>query len=255
MDFILNAETEKKTPFIVKKDPIIGDWNATIVRCEEEPQKEEPQKEEPQKEEPQKESVVISPGPIPIPTGEKVFTEKEIKMYETYFGMGIAKHSNPKDEYAYECSTLVDCRICKETKPLTEFQNNTSGKQPFGCDGKRLKRKECKDCTKREKAGQIEAVKLAKSLGKPYKAPEGTLCEMCEATEKIVFDHCHDTKVFRGWLCDPCNRSLGVLGDNVPSLLKYTNYLQKVEKRKLVVNEDNTISILDSIYTPEIINM
>jgi len=182
-------------------------------------------------------------------TEKKVFTEKDIEIYKTYHEMGIAEYPSPEDEYKYECSTIVACRICKEEKSLTEFQNNTSGKQPFDRNGKRLKRKECKKCTRREKAGQNEAIKLAKSLGKPYKAPEGTLCEMCEATDKIVFDHCHDTNVFRGWLCDPCNRSLGVLGDNVPSLIKYINYMQKIEQRELVVNDDGIISILSATET------
>lgn len=180
---------------------------------------------------------------------KKVFTEKVIEKYKTYHGIGIAEYHSPEDEYKYECSTIVACRICKEEKSLTEYDNNTASQQPFGSTGKRLKRKECKICNRRERAGRREAIKHAKSLGKPCKAPEGTLCEMCEATDKIVFDHCHDTKVFRGWLCDPCNRSLGVLGDNVPSLIKYINYMQKIEQRELVVNDDGIISILSATET------
>ena len=34
----MDAEPKKKPPFVVKKDPITGDWNVTIVRCEEKQQ-------------------------------------------------------------------------------------------------------------------------------------------------------------------------------------------------------------------------
>ena len=176
-----------------------------------------------------------------IETLTKIFTEKERQVFITY--KDISKFSSPEEEFEYEQNNLVTCRICKLNKPLFNFQNNTSGRQPFGADGLRLKRKECKDCTRKEAKGKQEAVKLAKSMGLPYKAPEGTCCEMCGATEKIVFDHDHNTNEFRGWLCDPCNRSLGVLGDNVESLLKYINYLQKTEKKSIVFNYDGTLGI------------
>jgi len=60
-----------------------------------------------------------------------------------------------------------------------------------------------------------------------HKAPEGTKCELCGTSKKIVFDHDHEKNIFRGWLCDPCNRSMGVLGDDATSLLRTVGYLSK----------------------------
>ena len=60
----------------------------------------------------------------------------------------------------------------------------------------------------------------------------------------MVFDHCHEREIFRGYLCDPCNRSMGVLGDNIEGLLKCINYLNKTEKRTLVQNASGELTIV-----------
>jgi len=54
-------------------------------------------------------------------------------------------------------------------------------------------------------------------------------CQICGKTEELCYDHCHDTMKFRGVLCRGCNRSLGQLGDNIESIQKVLNYLQKAE--------------------------
>lgn len=40
-------------------------------------------------------------------------------------------------------------------------------------------------------------------------------------------DHCHKTNKFRGMLCDPCNKSLGILLDNPETLRRLADYLEK----------------------------
>lgn len=52
-------------------------------------------------------------------------------------------------------------------------------------------------------------------------------CEVCGGRGLIVFDHCHATGVFRGWICDPCNRTLGQSQDNAERLRKLADYLEK----------------------------
>jgi DNA repair exonuclease SbcCD ATPase subunit len=42
---------------------------------------------------------------------------------------------------------------------------------------------------------------------------------------KLVFDHCHKMNKFRGYCCNSCNRSLGVLGDDVEGIINVLNYL------------------------------
>ncbi len=53
-------------------------------------------------------------------------------------------------------------------------------------------------------------------------------CELCqEKAGRIVWDHCHDSGQFRGWLCDRCNRVLGSVKDDVLLLQKMKDYLLK----------------------------
>lgn len=58
--------------------------------------------------------------------------------------------------------------------------------------------------------------------------PKPNSCEICKESEfRIVFDHCHASGKFRGWICDRCNRVLGIVKDS-PSLLKSLSiYLEK----------------------------
>lgn len=75
---------------------------------------------------------------------------------------------------------------------------------------------------------QVEA-QFAKQKGK---------CWCCEM-ELILFsnefnhprnaniDHCHDTMIFRGLLCSPCNKGIGLLGDTVEGLQRAIEYLER----------------------------
>ena len=150
---------------------------------------------------------------------------------------GKTRFATSIEEDEYDKITSNKCNKCNLIKTRADFQNNTCGSLPFenilNNDGIRYKRGECKECQKKELKGKNEAMKKAKLMGLPTKAPEGTKCEICGSKTKIVFDHNHDTMDFRGWLCDPCNRSLGVLGDNVNSLLGVINYLNRIEKKTI----------------------
>ena len=59
--------------------------------------------------------------------------------------------------------------------------------------------------------------------------PRPKQCEICERPEvdkRLCLDHCHESGVFRGWICDNCNLGLGLLGDNVLSVQRALMYLQ-----------------------------
>jgi hypothetical protein len=54
------------------------------------------------------------------------------------------------------------------------------------------------------------------------------LCELCgEFHGRIVFDHCHVSGRFRGWLCDRCNKVLGLVYDSAELLTKLAAYLEQ----------------------------
>jgi hypothetical protein len=67
-----------------------------------------------------------------------------------------------------------------------------------------------------------------------YEAQAGN-CAICgrHASEEARFlsvDHCHDTGVIRGLLCNRCNGGIGLLGDSADVLAKAITYLDRFQK-------------------------
>lgn len=57
--------------------------------------------------------------------------------------------------------------------------------------------------------------------------PKPLVCDICgQEHKKIVFDHCHQSGQFRGWLCDPCNIVLGNVKDDPAILRRMISYLE-----------------------------
>jgi hypothetical protein len=77
-----------------------------------------------------------------------------------------------------------------------------------------------------------DSEKLLKDLKKQWQIDHPgqtpTECECCKKTNvKLVLDHCHDTKSYRGWLCNPCNIAIGNLGDSIAGVMMAVEYLNK----------------------------
>ena len=81
----------------------------------------------------------------------------------------------------------------------------------------------------RQRAKLSRDVALFKQAGRPR--PE--VCELCGEPPQggygrdLVFDHCHQRGVFRGWLCDRCNRTLGQVKDSPALLRAMATYLEQ----------------------------
>lgn len=115
------------------------------------------------------------------------------------------------------------CSKCGKTFPLTieYFAKN----QSTNTGGDKYFRPECKACT--SKAGR-EIAEAKRRAGNPAPPALGAPCHMCGRTDrKLLFDHDHDTLRHRGWLCDNCNRSLGMLGDSVWHLERAIRYIKE----------------------------
>ena len=58
--------------------------------------------------------------------------------------------------------------------------------------------------------------------------PRPATCDLCGGSHGgIVFDHCHASGDFRGWLCDRCNKVLGLVYDDATLLQRMATYLQE----------------------------
>lgn len=126
------------------------------------------------------------------------------------------------------------CPACKETKPLAEFYSGGKGTY-------------CKPCTKadvlrwvRENPERFRRTQRRSMLKRKYGmteddydamlAAQGGCCPICNATlaEVVVnVDHDHGTGRVRGILCDRCNRTLGLFGDDPARLRSAAAYLRK----------------------------
>jgi hypothetical protein len=68
---------------------------------------------------------------------------------------------------------------------------------------------------------------------------QGGGCAICGATKshngnRLAVDHCHDTGMVRGVLCDHCNRAIGLLGDTSEKIKSAFLYLKTAERKARV---------------------
>lgn len=133
---------------------------------------------------------------------------------------------------------MKKCNICKIEKPFEDFvkrSNRTSGRQPY-C-------KVCHNKNVRDKysSKRMKDYDLKKAYGidldeynRMFDKQKGK-CKICNThiseinkghKKCLCVDHCHDTKVIRGLLCDKCNRGLGLFSDDIDVLKSAINYLK-----------------------------
>ena len=106
------------------------------------------------------------------------------------------------------------CVVCDTKKHITKFQISSYKK------GDRPTYKyTCTKCS-----GELS--KEREVLRRIHGPPANT-CACCGKETQTKLDHCHKTKKFRGWLCDFCNRGIGLLGDNQDGLKMAIKYLEK----------------------------
>ena len=151
--------------------------------------------------------------------------------YKNYTNKNLIRRFNtPQEEYEFNKTQFQICSKCKINKSKIYYGFNTSGKDPFNKDGFRLIRGDCLECnsTIGKKKRILEKETKAKNIVKP----EDNKCEICKKVKKLFFDHCHITNTFRGWLCNECNRSIGMLcNDDLQRMIDAINYLNKKEKK------------------------
>ncbi len=61
---------------------------------------------------------------------------------------------------------------------------------------------------------------------------QNNACALCKSpfTETPAIDHCHDTLIFRGLLCDSCNTGFGLLKESIATFQECIAYATKYKK-------------------------
>lgn len=135
------------------------------------------------------------------------------------------------------------CTKCKETKPFESFHKRNVSK-----DGRQSRCKECNNETVRkwqtDNPDKFEG-NWRKQYGNPRRRAtkygltveelgellenSNGVCTICGRLPNkwLVIDHCHNTNIVRGILCEKCNQSLGLMDDNIEYLKNAINYLEK----------------------------
>lgn len=88
----------------------------------------------------------------------------------------------------------------------------------------------------RKQQPELSAHYSAKWRERDATRPRPFMCEICDKPGKVVWDHCHKTGLFRGWVCLKCNTALGLVDDchdRMQRMMKYLDRFQAVaEKQK-----------------------
>lgn len=142
--------------------------------------------------------------------------------------------------------------MCKVEKELDNFHRNKASK-----DGHTTR---CKECAKaynlQWQAANPEKAKYAwrtaeaksrdnlRSRARKYGLTKEELesliesangvCEICKRVPDrwLVVDHCHNTEIVRGMLCERCNQALGLLADNTEYMYSAIEYITKHQPKE-----------------------
>jgi len=135
---------------------------------------------------------------------------------------------------------LKVCRICKKEKALSEYYKAFSNKDKHCNTCKKCKTKLDGEYRKRSKTPEKKAYERAMHIRRKfgisveeYQKLEKTqdTCAICSNLFIDTFDkqldHCHSTGKIRKFLCQKCNKALGLFNDDTKILTSALNYLKE----------------------------
>lgn len=118
---------------------------------------------------------------------------------------------------------------CSQCGPVKAYASKRADGVRWRCS-KRVKAQESINRFNQSDAGRLMKFRnrygLSKEEAAAVLAEKGTGCAICGAKGDLVYDHCHASKRFRGWLCDDCNLGLGKFNDDPDRLEAAAHYLR-----------------------------
>lgn len=119
------------------------------------------------------------------------------------------------------------CTHCRSLLPIAyNFSQTTVTNR-----NRRFFKTTCKSCCSTQ-SKILKGIKKRIPLPKEYRVN----CGICQTLltrkngKKVMYDHCHNTGAFRGFLCRSCNTSLGKFKDDRELLLKAVDYLDTARR-------------------------
>ena len=125
------------------------------------------------------------------------------------------------------------CKHCGLVKPIKDFVKNKAVKKGFVSVCKACKKSKYKASDKAKYNSWARQLKrnyniTSDDYNRMFEEQNG-VCSGCKKPNpsgtKFCVDHDHQTGQVRGLLCGPCNRALGLVKDEISTLLNLVNYL------------------------------
>lgn len=129
---------------------------------------------------------------------------------------------------------LQTCRVCQQEKTESELCKNTNGNIRNICYKCNNKNRETKNEKYRKQNSLKHRIRLLKKYGVEDidsflltydKVSECEIC-CCKFTDNKRIDHCHESGLYRGLICNDCNLGLGRFKDSINILNKAIAYLK-----------------------------
>ena len=126
------------------------------------------------------------------------------------------------------------CNKCRENLPDSEFHKRTYKTGNVGLQSS------CRTCSSRQRVKYYKPHDTARRRHKLTDEEYTTLiaesqgkCNVCSRPlTKACIDHDHTTGKVRGVLCNNCNTSLGLVGDNTTTLTRLIQYLEQSRQQE-----------------------
>lgn len=150
---------------------------------------------------------------------------------------------------------LKQCFKCKVKRPFTDFKPQYNQCNICLADYFREKNAEYREKYRFKQSLRGIAVRARDEGYAPCDATPEELeeaftgkCEACGVSEenlnrRLHADHCHETGVFRAWLCSKCNSILGLANDDPITLFRLIKVLKHSPAARREISSDQCVNI------------
>jgi hypothetical protein len=129
---------------------------------------------------------------------------------------------------------LKTCKVCGVEKNISDFYTRRNDCKDCKNAAARKIRKEQPERYARYKKRANEYLKerrygITQDQFNQMLVDQNNMCKICntefKSTKDTHIDHCHDTNIVRGLLCNNCNLALGQFNDNTDNMDNAIRYL------------------------------